>query len=286
MSAPSTDAGWRRSNLGHLLFAATGRCVAIEREHVGRAGFPDMSEAQLALFRRLDPAGTRLTTLAARTGSTKQSTIELVDRAERRGLVARTSDPQDGRAKIVHLSAQGAALRRMIDEGTRAAQHHYAATVRDGTAVIGALADYTASTGAHGAITDILSSAGRRFVRDVLGAVHRHGHADVTEAMLALFRTLELEGSRLTEIAAVARITKQSMRGLVERAERLRLIERAPDLADGRAKLIRFSDAGLLMLEEMRRGVVRAEAGFASATDRTQLRRVKAGLEGFLAGGV
>ena len=68
------------------------------------------SEARASHTRLLpfvDPEGTRLTTLAARTGVTKQAVGQLVEELEAQGLLAREADPEDGRAKRVKLLPRG-----------------------------------------------------------------------------------------------------------------------------------------------------------------------------------
>ena len=284
MTPPSRpDAAWRRANLGHLLFAATGRCVACKLRVVHDAGYDTLTDAQLALFESLDGGGARLTDLAARAGMTKTSMIELVDKAERLGFVARRPDPADRRAKIVGLTPRGRRLRRVVKRGMAAAEDAFVAAVgQDNLAAVREGLSVLAPDAATAGVERMLSDAARRFVADVLSEVHRHGRHDVTEALLALFRTLELEGSRLTDIAAAARITKQSMRDLVERAEGLGLVERAPDPRDGRAKMIRFSEAGLVMLEDMRRGVEKAETRFSDAAGEAALVEIKRLLGAYL----
>lgn len=286
MSAPPfTDAGWRRTNLGHLLFAATGKIIAAKLRVVHGAGFPRVTDAQVALFRVLDRNGARLTALAARAGLTKQAMIELVDKAERDGLVTRLPDAEDRRAKIVALTPRGRDLRAAARAGAAAAERAFAADVGEAsvTAVRRALVFLAPEVDRSADSERALAAAAGHFVRDVLAAVHRHGHRDVTEALLALFRTLDLEGSRLTEVAAAARVTKQSMRSLIERAELLGLVERTPDPSDGRARIIRFSQAGRAMLEEMRHGVAAAEADFARTAGEAALDDLKTGLSRYLA---
>ncbi len=51
-------------------------------------------------------------------------------------------------------------------------------------------------------------------------------------------------GSRLTELAAAAQMTKQSMQELVDALEREGFVERTPDPTDRRAKLIRLTARG------------------------------------------
>ncbi|MGH2679623.1 MAG: MarR family winged helix-turn-helix transcriptional regulator [Actinomycetota bacterium] len=71
-------------------------------------GWPDLRASHAALVLNVDRrSGTRLTELARRAGVTKQATMVVVDDLEVRGLVRRTPDPEDGRAKVVRLTARG-----------------------------------------------------------------------------------------------------------------------------------------------------------------------------------
>ena len=76
------------------------------------AGFPDSPPTFHPIFENLDPGGTRLTTLASRTGLTHQSVGEVVDQLVRRGFVERVPDPEDGRARLVVLTDAGKDLVR------------------------------------------------------------------------------------------------------------------------------------------------------------------------------
>jgi DNA-binding MarR family transcriptional regulator len=77
------------------------------------AGYPDMTAAQHLVFENLDPNGTRLTTLAQRAGITRQAMTELVNVLRGNGYVDVRSDPSDGRARLVHLTAKGKACVRL-----------------------------------------------------------------------------------------------------------------------------------------------------------------------------
>jgi DNA-binding MarR family transcriptional regulator len=76
------------------------------------AGFPDLTPSHHVVFENLDPAGTRLTELAARAGITHQSMSELVSVLEQRGYLERLTDPGDGRARIVRLTGKGRRMTR------------------------------------------------------------------------------------------------------------------------------------------------------------------------------
>ena len=70
------------------------------------------------------------------------------------------------------------------------------------------------------------------------------GFADLTPAQARVFQRIAPGGSRLTDLAAQAAITKQSAGFLVDQLERGGYVERAPDPADGRARLVRIAARG------------------------------------------
>ena len=71
------------------------------------AGYDDLRPAHLVVFQHIDPAGSRVTELAARAQLAKPSMSYLVEELERRGYLERRLDPTDGRARLVHLTERG-----------------------------------------------------------------------------------------------------------------------------------------------------------------------------------
>ncbi|MFZ1578451.1 MAG: MarR family transcriptional regulator [Nostocoides sp.] len=67
---------------------------------------------------------------------------------------------------------------------------------------------------------------------------------DVTVAQSRLAQRIAEDGTRLTELADRAGVTKQTASLLVAALEREGLVERVPDPEDGRARLIRLSTRG------------------------------------------
>ena len=224
----------------------------------------------------------RLTALAAEAKLTKQSMIELVDRAASLGLVERYPDPNDKRAKTVHLTPNAAGfiavLRRGILEAERDVRELFGATFY--LEVKHKLGAYAVDVDPSPPLSDgldqdawrlqnigrLFAMAARRFSAEALDVAHNRGWQSVTEVSLGLFRNLAFEGSRLTDIASAARVTKQSMREQVDRAEALCLIRRCPDTHDRRAKMIVFTPKGLEMLDDVRRGLSKAEQRFMEQT--------------------
>jgi DNA-binding MarR family transcriptional regulator len=100
----------KRASVAQLLMKA-GRLVderALERWRE-RSDIP-IRRAHTALFPHLDLAGTRLTTLAERVGTSKQAVAQLVDDLVAWGSLERIPDPQDGRAKLIVFAKGGEVL--------------------------------------------------------------------------------------------------------------------------------------------------------------------------------
>ncbi|MGD9528800.1 MarR family winged helix-turn-helix transcriptional regulator [Pseudonocardia sp.] len=77
---------------------------------LAEAGYDDVTRAHGHVFDALDPDGSRITDMAVRARITKQAMGELCTSLEQRGYLARIPDPADGRAKLVVLTARGAAM--------------------------------------------------------------------------------------------------------------------------------------------------------------------------------
>jgi DNA-binding MarR family transcriptional regulator len=74
-------------------------------------------------------------------------------------------------------------------------------------------------------------------------AMHDAGY-EVTVAQARLAQRIAEDGTRLTELADRAGVTKQTASLLVAALEREGFVERVPDPADGRARLIQLSSRG------------------------------------------
>ncbi|WP_067848509.1 MarR family winged helix-turn-helix transcriptional regulator [Nocardia lijiangensis] len=89
-----------------LVQAADAYETALNRELRAELD-PELRPAHYAVFRHLDPEGSRITALAEVAGMTQQSMGELVTHMERRGYVERKIDPSDRRARVVVTTAAG-----------------------------------------------------------------------------------------------------------------------------------------------------------------------------------
>lgn len=108
--------------------------------------------------------------------------------------------------------------------------------------------------------------------------------AQVSAAHIHITRHLSREGSRLTELAERAGMTKQAMGALVDQCEAWGLVTRGPDPLDARARRVLFTADGLAWLDAFRSAVTQAENEFRSSVGNDIATVVTIGLEAYTAG--
>jgi DNA-binding MarR family transcriptional regulator len=81
-------------------------------------------------------------------------------------------------------------------------------------------------------------------VRRIAEGLAEAGFDDIRPAHTAVFQHIKAEGSRLSELAERAQITKQSMGYLVDYLEAHGYVERRADPSDRRASLIFLTERG------------------------------------------
>ena len=107
--------------------------------------------------------------------------------------------------------------------------------------------------------------------------------AQVSAAHIHVTRHLDRDGSRLTELAERAGMSKQAMGTLVDQCEAWGLVTRMPDARDARARSVRFTADGLAWLEAFRLAVAQAEAEFRASVGDDVATVVTIGLEAYAA---
>jgi DNA-binding MarR family transcriptional regulator len=105
--------------------------------------------------------------------------------------------------------------------------------------------------------------------------------SQVSAAHVHITRHLALEGSRLTELAERAGMSKQAMGDLVDQCEAWGLVTREPDARDARARVVRFTASGLAWLQAFREAVAQAEAEFRADVGPEVATVVMIGLEAY-----
>ena len=93
--------------------------------------------------------------------------------------------------------------------------------------------------------TGVLMFIAQRHVEmRVMEAVAALGYDDLTLAQARLGARIGDEGTRATDLAEAAQVTKQTAGYLVDQLERAGYVERRPDPTDARARLVCFTERG------------------------------------------
>ncbi|CCE01413.1 MarR family transcriptional regulator [Bradyrhizobium sp. STM 3809] len=133
----------------------------------------------------------------------------------------------------------------------------------------------------RGNVGRLLNNAVRRFESRVLELMVASGHPESRIAHVSLTRNLDIEGTRLTELARRASMSKQAMGELVDQCAELGLVTRAADPNDGRARLVRFTPAGLRWLQAFGDAVDVAEAEMRKELGKAAMDAIVDGLAAY-----
>jgi DNA-binding MarR family transcriptional regulator len=107
----------------------------------------------------------------------------------------------------------------------------------------------------------------------------RNGFGDVAPAHSALLRNIGEDGSRPSELAAQAGVTRQAITKLVDELERLDLVRRDPDPDDGRGVIVRYTDRGRAGLAIARKRMLALEGAYAAQVGADRWALVRSTLE-------
>ncbi len=113
-------------------------------------------------------------------------------------------------------------------------------------------------------IGQLLVQLTRVFQTELFDRLVAAGLADARVPHTHVTAYIKADGSRLTELAAQARMTLPAMSELVDDLQRLGIVERRQDPSDGRAKLICLTDAGWEAMRTARRVIGEIEADYAA----------------------
>ena len=109
----------------------------------------------------------------------------------------------------------------------------------------------------------------------VFEALAAAGYNDFTPAQARVFQRIAPGGSRLTDLADQASITKQSAGFLVDQLERAGYVERVADPSDARARLVRITERGLQTLPLAASVVSEVEAEWTEHLGRGRMRQLR-----------
>jgi DNA-binding MarR family transcriptional regulator len=102
--------------------------------------------------------------------------------------------------------------------------------------------DFVAAS--HGPLIRLLEAAFAEFDAELSRRLAATAYADIRPTHGCVFGHIDPDGSRLTNLADRAHMTKQSVGEVTNDLEQLGYVERVPDPSDGRAKIIRLTARG------------------------------------------
>jgi DNA-binding MarR family transcriptional regulator len=107
----------------------------------------------------------------------------------------------------------------------------------------------------------LLLEGHRSLAGELVASMSERGYPDVRAGHLAVFQHVDRRhGTRLTDLARRAHMTKQGMMLLVDDLESRGYLRRIPDPDDARAKIVRLTAHGRRAAAEARRAVQALEA--------------------------
>jgi DNA-binding MarR family transcriptional regulator len=113
----------------------------------------------------------------------------------------------------------------------------------------------------------------------VLEALAQHGFGDITQAQSRVFQRLGPDGTRLTELAEAAQVTKQTAGFLVDQLVAMGYVQRVPDPTDRRARLVTFAPRGRDACEVAARAVNEVEREWSEHLGPRRTASLRAALE-------
>jgi len=94
-------------------------------------------------------------------------------------------------------------------------------------------------------LSHLLLTSFRALDTEIGRGLQDRGISDLRPSQAAALLLVDRAGTRLTELAHRAAITKQAMMQIVDELESLGCVRRVPDDADARAKVVRLTAKGL-----------------------------------------
>ena len=120
----------------------------------------------------------------------------------------------------------------------------------------------------------LLFVANRALEQRAFEAVVAAGITDITLAQARVAARIAPDGTRVSDLALQARVTKQSAAFLVEQLEAAGYVERVPDPTDRRARLVRLTPRAQRVAQAANTEVERVLAEWADHVGEERLRQV------------
>jgi DNA-binding MarR family transcriptional regulator len=118
----------------------------------------------------------------------------------------------------------------------------------------------------------------RALEQRVFRALAEAGFGDFTPAQARVMQRIGPDGTRLTELAEAAQVTKQTAGALVDQLERAGYVRRTPDPTDARARLVRIAERGAAAIPVADAVVAEVEAEWRAHLGERRWRQLREAL--------
>jgi DNA-binding MarR family transcriptional regulator len=118
----------------------------------------------------------------------------------------------------------------------------------------------------------------QHYAQDIDAALREAGFSDLRPAHANVFPFLTPEGASVSELAAHARVRKQTMAEAVDQLERLGYVERRPNPRDRRSRLVFPTARGAAVKPVTHAAAARVEQRWAELTSPDELEALRASL--------
>lgn len=109
-------------------------------------------------------------------------------------------------------------------------------------------------------LSHLLLEAFRSLDREIEAALEDRGAGELRPSQAMALLLVDRTGTRLSELAQRAAITKQAMMQLVDELQEKGCVRRVPDLEDARAKTVRLTAKGLRLRASSRKSIQAVES--------------------------
>jgi DNA-binding MarR family transcriptional regulator len=130
----------------------------------------------------------------------------------------------------------------------------------------------------HAPLLRLLGLATRQLSSELHGKLVAAGITDHRDSWNNVMPHIPPDGIRLTDLAARAGMTKQAMAELVTEIERRGYLQRTPDPADRRAKIIGFTSQGWSLVSAALPALGELETGITSRIGEPAVARLRSTL--------
>jgi DNA-binding MarR family transcriptional regulator len=131
----------------------------------------------------------------------------------------------------------------------------------------------------------LLLEGHRTVSSELVSSMEERGYPDAKAAHGAVFMNIDRRsGTRLTDLARRAGITKQGMMLIVDDLEQRGYVRRVPDAEDARAKVVRLTARGRRYVAEARRAMAALEARARRELGERRYEALRDGLEMLVSG--